>query len=70
MPIALLELLSQPQNSLGTHLCAKVSVKGCWSASLQSIKDRQAYHRLHCNIEETRTKSVPVFSEWIGRSAA
>lgn len=34
MSIALLEFLSQPQDRLGTHLCAKVSVEGGWSATL------------------------------------
>lgn len=41
MSIALLELLSQPQNRLGSHLCAKVSIEGGRSATLQSGKDRQ-----------------------------
>lgn len=41
MSVALLEFLSQPQNRLGTHLCAKVSVEGRWSATLKSIKDSQ-----------------------------
>lgn len=44
MSIALLEFLSQPQDRLGTHLCAKVSVKGGWSAALYSIKHRHLLH--------------------------
>lgn len=41
MSIALLEFLSQPQNRLGTHLCAKVSIEGGWSATLSAVNDRQ-----------------------------
>lgn len=36
VPVTLLEFLSQPQDRLGAHLCAKVSVKGCRSATLES----------------------------------
>lgn len=50
--VALLEFLCQPQNRLGTHLCAKVSVEGRWSATLKSIKDSQGVLLIrYCNID-------------------
>lgn len=52
MPVALFEFLSQPQNRLGAHLCAKVSVERRWSATLETIEDGHVYQQLHCNVEK------------------
>lgn len=60
MSVALLEFVSYPQNRLGTHLCAKVSVEGRWSATLETIEDRQVYQQLQCN-EEERGENMLLF---------
>lgn len=63
MPIAVLKFVSQPQNSLGTHLCAKVSVEGCRSAALQLVEAKAV--RLKCR--KMKSKSITVcdfFPRW------
>lgn len=51
MPIALLEFLSQPQNRLGAHFCAKVSVEGRRSAPLKTTEGGHIYQQSQCKAE-------------------
>lgn len=42
MPVALLQLLSEPQHRLGSHLRAKVSIERRRGATLWTTEHRQA----------------------------
>lgn len=46
MSVALLEFVGEPENRLGTHFCAKVSVKGGWRTTLWTERSND-----HLNVD-------------------